>query len=185
MSRRLARAVNASLVVIASQPLAAREMLQGFAADSGMAPGPTAVVTAEAGHVRLAVQTYTRLLGSLSTCDCNLLAQELICTKPVRKHSALDISNGKDSERSHHDSLSLPACVRDCWIWFACCSTAASGDWNVPWKVVGGLRCKASGALLTASDLLWTGVAGPSSEAVMLFRCSTACTRLDGAESCS
>lgn len=83
VSRRLARAINASLVVIASQPPAAREMLQGFAAEPGMTPGPAAVVAAEAGHVRLAVQTYTRLLASLGPSDCNLMARELICTKPV------------------------------------------------------------------------------------------------------
>ena len=71
-------------MVIAAQPHAAREQLQGFAPDPSMAPGPVAVVAAEAGHVRLAVQTYIRLLASLETSDCNLMAQELICSKPVR-----------------------------------------------------------------------------------------------------
>lgn len=143
VSRRLARAINASLVVIASQPLAARELLQGFAADPGMAPGPTAVVAAEAGHVRLAVQTYTRLLASLSTSDCNLMAQELICTKPVRKQSAFD-------KVPRNSTGSLPStgqvscfCPEQSAAWVACCSTSASDDQGMHWNILGRLHCKA------------------------------------------
>ncbi|KAK9832178.1 hypothetical protein WJX74_001843 [Apatococcus lobatus] len=91
VSRRLARAINGSLVVIAAQPLAAREQLQGFALDPSVPPGPAAVVAAEVGHVRLAVQTYVRLLASLSTSDCNLMAQELICTKPSKTDSPVRV----------------------------------------------------------------------------------------------
>ncbi len=82
VSRRLARAINASLIIITAQPFAAREPLRGFAADDSL---PAATVAAEVGHVRLAVQTYIRLLAALNTSDCSLMAQELICAKPVRE----------------------------------------------------------------------------------------------------
>ena len=74
-------------VATEAQPFSAREQLRsmhGSVPDPSMPSGPVAVVNAEASHVRLAVQTYIRLLAALNTCDCNLMARELICARPVR-----------------------------------------------------------------------------------------------------
>ena len=84
VSRRLARAINASLIIIAAQPPAARDQLQGLLSDLSAASSTGALIAAEAGHVQLAVQTYIHLLGSLNAGDCNIMSQELIRAKPVR-----------------------------------------------------------------------------------------------------